>query len=169
MISKRLQLVTVLLLVLTLGTISVSGVMQSVNKISSSGVVIKAVPQPVVTPPYIPSPQPSTPEPVKNIEVYDDPQCTNPVSEITWGQIEAGTESTVTLYLKNTGETSVTLALTSQNWNPEILIDHTSLSWDYLGQSFNSGETIPVNIKLSVDKLCPAASGFSFQVVIIVS
>ena len=48
--------------------------------------------------------------------IYWDSACTNRTSSISWGILEPGSNRTVTVYIRNEGNTVVTLTETVQNW-----------------------------------------------------
>ena len=118
-------------------------------------------------PPVPPSPSPPPPEPEVEIDVYEDLACTTVQSSIEWGEIEAGESSSVTIYIKNNGDTDILLGLDSENWTPTNSEDYTTLSWDDYGTALTPGEVRGVTLILNVDPDCPPMNNFSFDVVII--
>lgn len=112
---------------------------------------------------------PIIPDPSIIINVYSDVECTQPLTQIVWGDIEAGSGSQATVYVKNDGQTSATLTLSSNNWNPSTLQNYLTLGWDYSGQAINSGKVLEITLSLIVDSDCPPTSSFDLQIVIIAS
>jgi len=53
-----------------------------------------------------------------NVEVFWDSDCTQIVSDIDWGLVEPGENTSNTVYLKNTGNAPLTLNLSCSNWIP---------------------------------------------------
>ena len=151
------------------GSLSVTGLLQSTERVSSSGLVV--VPAPA--PPIIPGgggsspPSPPPPEPTVEIDIYSDQACTQTLSNIAWGEIEAGDSASATIYVKNNGETGVVLSLDTDNWTPGTAEDYMDLSWNYNGASISPGQVQTVVLTLSVSSNCPAMSGFNFNIIII--
>ena len=162
--SKLGQLATVLVLcVLTVGTISVTGLLQSNERIATSGIIIK--PAEIVNPP--PNPTPPPPEPDVEIDIYSNIGCTRRLSALEWGEITAGEGSNVQIYVKNSGDFNVVLSLATENWSSSTAENYISLSWDYGGSSIQKGEVLPITLTLNVDDDCPKLASFGFDIVII--
>jgi len=120
-------------------------------------------------PPAPPSPSPPPPEPEVEIDVYENLACTIVQSSIEWGEIEVGASTSVTVYIKNNGDTDVLLGLNSVNWTPSNCADYTTLSWDHDNTVLVPGEVREVTITLDVDPDCPPMNNFGFDIVIIAS
>ena len=150
---------------MTVASLSVSGILQSTERLGSSGIIIESAP--ALIPPIPPSPPP--PEPEVEIDVYEDIACTTILSSIEWGEIEAGESSSVTIYIKNNGDTNLLLGLDSANWTPTNCADYTALSWDYDDTALVPGQIREVTITLDVDQDCPPMNSFGFDVIIIAS
>ena len=103
------------------------------------------------------------------MDVYEDLECTIVQSSIEWGEIEAGASTSVTVYIKNNGDTNILLGLDSANWTPTKCADYTTLSWDYDATVLVPGEVREVTITLDVDQDSPHRNSFGFDVVIIAS
>jgi len=101
------------------------------------------------------------------VGVYWDAALTNQVSSINWGVLEPGSNKTVSVYIRNEGNSAVTLSLQTSNWNPTNASTHMTLSWDYNGQSINVGSSILVKLTLSVSASISGINNFSFDIVII--
>ncbi len=154
---------TVLLMSLAfIGGISVVGLLQSSERIGSSGIVVQSPPPP---PPSSPSPPP--PEPKIEIDVFSDSGCTQSISSIQWGSVQAGGSVSRVVYVKNSGDYGVVLSLGTSNWSPTVAEDYMSLSWDYSGSELSAGAVVRVVIRLSVASNVSGVSSFSFDVVIV--
>lgn len=162
MSNKTLVGGIIVLTVLTTTGISVMGLLQSTERLGSSGLVIRATPSPPSSPP----PSPPPPEPDIEIDVYEDSSCSTVLTSVEWGEIEVGGFSTASLYVKNNGDLSIVLGLSTENWSPSIAEDHLSVYWDYDGSSVPPGDGIDVTLTLDVDSDCPELGGFSFDIVI---
>jgi hypothetical protein len=160
-------LVFVLVGVLTAGSLSVMGLLQSTERIGTSGLIVRPVVKaPIVNPPsYTYTPPP--PEPTIEIDVYSNQECTDPLSDVEWGEIEAGETSNEDIYVKNNGDTSVSISLITENWSSNTAENNLEVVWDYNGVSIQSSEVRRVTLSLIVDPDCPALSSFGFDLVII--
>ena len=166
MSSKLGQIITIILLsALTIGTISVTGLLQSTERIGASGIIIRPAESPVLPPSTPVTPPP--PEPQIDIEIYANSACTQLMSTIDWGEIEAGGSSVTQLYVKNNGDTAVVLSLDSENWSSTTAMNNMNLSWNYDGSNIQPGQVKTVKITLTVDIDCPELSNFGFDVIII--
>jgi hypothetical protein len=153
---------------LTIGSFSVMGLLQSTEEIGASGIIIRPVIDPIETlpePDYSLSPPP--PEPNVEIDIYSDPECQFLMSNVEWGEIEAGDNSHIQIYIKNNGETSVIISLESENWSSETAQENMDLSWDYNGSPISTGDVLPVTLTLNVNDDCPEFDSFGFDIIII--
>ena len=137
---------------------AVVGVLQSNERLSTSGIVTRPAP-----PPPPPSPPP---EPDIEIDVYSDSGCTQLVSNVDWGEILAGSTITRIVYVKNNGDYEVALGLSTENWSPVEAMADITLDWDYDGTFLEVNEVRQVRFSLSVDSGIGSISSFSFDIVI---
>ncbi len=100
------------------------------------------------------------------IGVYWDLQCTDTTSSLDWGILEPGSQKNYTLYLKNQGNSLLTLSMASENWNPPSATDYMTLTWNREGQQIIPDEVIGFVITLSVSENVQGISTFSFDTVI---
>ena len=103
---------------------------------------------------------------VLGVEVYWDPECTSVVTEIDWGVLEPSDAVSKTIYVKNTGNTAVTLSMTTENWTPAEACNHITMTWDAEGSTLKTGANMPVNITLNVSSSIKGISDFSLDIVI---
>jgi len=153
------------LLILTIsivGAVSVTGFLQSTESISSSGILI----QTISPPPPLPEP-PTPPEPKIEIDVYLDSECTTRLTEVEWGQIEAGSMVERVMYINNSGEVGVFLSLLTDNWNPASAAEHITLTWDYDGNPIDPKGILEVTLKIEVGASIPITGGFIFDIIFI--
>lgn len=145
--EKVLVVAVVSLLVYTLGISffnSAISSLQTQDKISSSGAV-KAI----------------------GVSVYSDADCTNRLSSIDWGVLEPDESKNVISYIRNEGNSAVTVSLSTENWSPSNASSYITLSWDYSGQSINPNEAIEVTFTLAVSASVSGITDFSFDIVIV--
>ena len=146
---------------------AVIGVLQSNEKLTTSGIVTRpALPPPPTSPPAYSWPSFPPPEPDIEIDVYSDSDCTKSVSNVDWGEIAAGSTINRIVYVENNGDYEVTLGLSTENWNPfEAMVDIT-LDWNYDGTYLEVGEVRQVIFSLSVASGIGSISSFSFDIVV---
>ena len=140
------------------GGFSVIGLLQSTENLNSSGIVTQP------SPPSTPSPVP--PEPDIEIDVYSDSGCTQRISSVEWGSIDAGRSKDKIMYVKNSGEYEVSLSLSTDDWSPSSASNYMDLSWDYDGSILGPGEVERVLITLTVSSSITGINSFNFNIVI---
>ena len=101
------------------------------------------------------------------VGVYEDIECTNPLSSIDWGVLEPGSSENVTCYIRNEGNSVQTLSMYTSDWSPSSASDYMTLSWDYGGQSIDVDEVVQVTFTLSVDASVGGITSFSFDITIV--
>ncbi len=143
------------------------GLLQSTERVSSSGLIVQPPPPPPPPPSPPPSPRPSPPpEPLIEIDVYSDSACTQVISSVVWGNIEVGNSASQTIYVKNSGDDEVTLFLSTENWSSIDASNYLEFSWDYDGSTISSGEVRGIVMTLSVAFSVSGVDTFSFDIVI---
>ncbi len=98
--------------------------------------------------------------------VYWDLECTNATSSLDLGQLEPGSSKNFTLYLKNEGNSALTLSMTSENWSPTNAADYMTLTWNREGQQISPDEVKEIVITLSVSEDITGIYSFSLDIVI---
>lgn len=84
------------------------------------------------------------------VGVYWDSVCNDPVSSIDFGLLEAGSQKDFTFYLRNEGNTDISLNMTSKNWDPIEAADYMSLTWNREGQQMRPDQVTSCSMTLSV-------------------
>jgi hypothetical protein len=97
------------------------------------------------------------------VGIYWDQACTNETVSLDWGHVAAGSSISLTVYVKNEGDSAVSLWLSTSNWNPTTSSSHMSLNWNYSGQILNTGQIIPLNLNLTVDPTITGITNFTFD------
>ncbi len=100
------------------------------------------------------------------VGVYWNSALTDRVSYVDWGTIEAGSNSSVTVYVQNEGNLPVNLSLNTINWTPSTAKNYLALDWDYKGQTINAGDSCQIKLTLSIPSYISGISSFSFDIVI---
>ena len=62
------------------------------------------------------------------VEVYYDENCQNRVKSIDWGMVEPGFSKNITIYIKNTGNTPITVSMNTSNWEPFFAEEYINIS-----------------------------------------
>ena len=100
------------------------------------------------------------------VGIYWDSACTNQTSSINWGMLESGTNKTVKIYVRNEGNTLVTLSKTLQNWNPLTTSNYVTLNWDYSGQTLSVNQVLRVNLTIAVSSTVSGINNLTFDIMI---
>lgn len=101
------------------------------------------------------------------VTVYSDAGCTSRLTSIDWGILEPGESKNVTCYIRNEGNSAVTLSLSTENWNPSNASLSITLTWNYDGQFIDPSEAIEVTFTLAVSASVSGITDFSFDIVIV--
>ena len=168
MVNKSMTIATLFITTLALfGGMSVVGLLQSSERIGSSGIVIKP-------PPLLPSPPPPVgpsatppPEPTIEIDVYSNQACTQSLSSVSWGSIEAGSSVDRVIYVKNSGDYRVFLELITDDWVPSGAVDFIHLSWDSDGIYLDPSAVLEATLTLNIDSSIDGIDSFNFDIILI--
>jgi hypothetical protein len=98
--------------------------------------------------------------------IYWDKACTNRTLSLDWGFIEAGSNNTFTIYVRNEGNSAVSLWLGASKWTPSTASSYMSLIWSYSGQVLSIDQVIPLELTLAVSPTINGVTGFSFDAII---
>ena len=101
------------------------------------------------------------------IGIYQNTQGTTPLTSLNWGTLEPGNSQTITAYIKNEGNTAVTLSLQTDNWTPASAENYLTLTWNYDNNPLSLGETAEITITLEVDPNITGITSFSFDITIL--
>ncbi|MFQ6094685.1 MAG: hypothetical protein ACE5NN_00940 [Candidatus Bathyarchaeia archaeon] len=100
-----------------------------------------------------------------SVGAYWDYTCTDTVTSIDWGSIDPGASKSVVMYLKNEGNTPITLSLNTTDWSPSSAKDFLSLDWDYAGGEIPPEGVIEVTLTLTVSAGVSGITSFAFDIV----
>ena len=101
--------------------------------------------------------------------IYWDQVCTNRTLSLDWGVVGAGSNNTLTVYVKNEGNSAVSLWLGTSNWTPSASLGYMSLNWNYSGQVLSVDQAIPLELTLTVYPTINGITDFSFDTTITAS
>ena len=103
------------------------------------------------------------------VGIYWNQACTNKTLSLDWGLITAGSSNTLVVYVKNEGNSPVSLVLETSNWTPVTALEYMSLNWNYSGQVLSAGQVIPLELTLTVYPTISEISNFSYDTIITTS
>ena len=85
------------------------------------------------------------------------------VSEINWGSIDAGGNSTATIWVKNSGTVPLKLSMTYQNFDPPVPKNYITLQWNQQDTVLSVGQSVPATFLLQVSPLVLDVTTFNVQ------
>jgi hypothetical protein len=100
------------------------------------------------------------------VAAYRESSCINSMTNVEWGGIGPGGSVTKTVYIKNEGNSGVTLSLNTVNWNPTNAQGYMSLSWNYGGQTIQPNQVVQITLTLSVSSSISGIKDFYFNIMI---
>jgi len=100
------------------------------------------------------------------VGVYWDNNCGNTVSFVDWGIVEPGSVKNVVVYVRNEGNSPVSLSMFGDNWNPSEASNYMTLSWDYASQTVDPQEVVQTTLTLSTSPSIEGITNFSFDIII---
>ena len=89
------------------------------------------------------------------------------MTTINWGVLEAGETSHIPIFVKNIGETKITLGLFTENWSSQQASENMHLSWDYDGIIIQPNQIVNGSLTLQIDQNCPELSQYGFDIIIV--
>ena len=102
-----------------------------------------------------------------NVGIYSDFACSQKLESLDWGDIAPGELVNKTIYLKNTGNTMITLSMTANNWNPPDANGPITLTWNQEGTELNPSEVMNATLTLTVKEDISGVATFSVEILII--
>ena len=100
------------------------------------------------------------------VGIYWDQSCTNRTLSLGWGLIEPGSNSTVMVYVRNEGDSAVSLWIATSNWTPSSASSYMTLIWNYSDRMLSVDEVIPIELILTISPTASGITDFSFDIVI---
>jgi hypothetical protein len=98
--------------------------------------------------------------------IYWDQACTNRTLSLNWGTIAAGSSNNLTVYVKNEGNSQVSLLLSTSDWTPSSASSYMYLNWNYTNQVLKTDEVIPIELTLTVSTAIDGITDFSIETII---
>ncbi|NLE05404.1 MAG: hypothetical protein GX638_11480 [Crenarchaeota archaeon] len=100
-----------------------------------------------------------------NVGVYADSPCTQNATFVDWGTLSPGETTTKTVWIKNLGNSALTLSLTTNNWTPENAQTDIELSWNHQGIILQANEVLQAVLTLSISPtIDPSITSFNFNI-----
>ncbi len=100
------------------------------------------------------------------VGIYWDSACADKVSSIDWGLLDPDSSKTVTVYIRNEGNSVITLSKSTQNWNPSAASSYMTLNWNYKGQTLSVNQVLQIALTLVVSPDILEITSFSFDIMI---
>ena len=101
--------------------------------------------------------------------IYWDQACTNRTLSLNWGNIEAGSNNTLIIYIRNEMSSDASLSLHTINYSPSASSGYISMNWNYAGQVLSAGQVIPLELTLTVLPNISGITNFSFNTTITIT
>lgn len=100
------------------------------------------------------------------VGVFSDSGCTTPVTSISWGMLNPGDTATYTIYVRNNGTVSVTLTMTTGNWNPAADSGNFTVTWNQQNTVAAASSVTTAVITLNVSPSALGISSVTFDITI---
>ena len=101
-----------------------------------------------------------------NLGLYSDSACTQSLASIDWGTISLGGSVSRTVYVKNLGNTQVTLSMAKTNWNPATANGPITLTWNRESTVLAASQVLTATLTLTVSSTASGITTFSVDVVV---
>ena len=100
------------------------------------------------------------------VAAFRDSSCATVMTNVDWRIVAAGASNTNTVYVRNEGNSPITLSLNTQNWNPVNAQNYLSLSWNYAGQAISPNQVVQITLTRSVSPSISGVENFYFDIII---
>jgi len=98
--------------------------------------------------------------------IYWDRGCTNRTFSYDWGPMKPGSNKTVTVYIRNEGDSATCLSIATSKWTPSAALGYMTLNWNYTGQILSVDQVIPLELTLAISLTISGITNFSFETTI---
>jgi hypothetical protein len=78
------------------------------------------------------------------------------------GQLEAGSSNNLKVYVRNEGNSAVSLLLNTSNWIPSTTSGYITLNWNYANQVLKTNEVLPIELTLTISPTIEGTTDFRF-------
>jgi hypothetical protein len=100
------------------------------------------------------------------ISVYNDAATTTICTGFDCGNLKPGSVKTQTIYVKNTGNITETLHMTTTDWNPSTANTILTLTWDKEDRALAAGSVVEATLTLTVPEDTGSLSNFNCNIII---
>jgi len=100
------------------------------------------------------------------ITIYESDGVT-PLTSIDWGMLEPGETKSYSFIVYNSGNSNITLYMTTDSWIPTNAKDNIYLSWNYTGQTIETKGILALTFSLKVSTTISGIENFSFDIVVV--
>jgi len=138
----ELMLVLLIVVVSSVGAISISGLLSTTKTVKSQGVISNSI----------------------SLGVYTDAACTTPATSITFGTLTPGTVVTRMVYVKNLGSVTTSLQCQFSNLAPVDAANHVTFVWDKENQILAPQGSVPATFTLTILPDMHDISSFSLDI-----
>ncbi|HTY76146.1 MAG TPA: hypothetical protein VMD05_11370 [Candidatus Nanoarchaeia archaeon] len=102
-----------------------------------------------------------------NVAVFTDAACTQNASAVNWGTLSPGLNTTKIFYVKNLGNVTSRLSLSTDDWTPSNAYPAINLDWNQEGTILAPGEIVQATLTLTVSPTIDAnVTSFNFNIMI---
>jgi hypothetical protein len=101
-----------------------------------------------------------------NVDVYQDPACTQTLTSINWGNVYPASNNTQTIYIKNSGNAPEQLSITAGNWNPTNASQVLTFSYSLNSITLAPSASTPATLNLAVSANPESLTTFNFNITI---
>jgi hypothetical protein len=100
------------------------------------------------------------------VGIYWDQACLNKTLSLSWGTIAAGSSKNLTVYVRNEGNSAISMVLSTSDWTPPAASSYISLNWNYTNQELKTNEVIPLELTLTVSPTIDGITDFNHIITI---
>ena len=101
-----------------------------------------------------------------SVNLYSDSGCTINCTSINWENISPNSVTKKTLYIKNSGDTAVTLGISTKSWSPKWVTSVLTLSWNLSNYLLSAGKVVPATLTLTAASNTSNLTNFKFIIII---
>jgi hypothetical protein len=101
-----------------------------------------------------------------NVGVYSDSACTQNLTSISWGSVSPGASVSLTVYVKNTGNTPIALSMATAGWSPAAANGPITIAWNKESAVLNASQSTAATITLSTSSAISGITDFSVNVIV---
>jgi hypothetical protein len=101
-----------------------------------------------------------------NLGIYSDSACTQRITTLNWGNIAPSSSVTRTVYIKNSGNTPLTLRMATTSWSPTNANGPITLTWNRENMVLAGNQVTTATITLNTQSSVSGITTFSMNIVV---